>query len=254
MARILLERAKAEFDSTERIQYDPRLAAVDKSIKTSGESNSIKFERDRTSKNDKANEGSNNAKLVLDPANKTAIVQDLHERMGHAAENIMCRAIDHDPPLWKNKGLTSKEIRRTFRKRPCVWCALCKRNDEPPITTREKKVRFKDQQPDTHKEEEHTYTRGECVSADDNGPVSPAGMLGELYWLLFKDVVTGQAQQDTDNIWDILSRVQQYHEIFPKQEQDDKDIEDRFRKTIHISRGRKRIKQTGNSQSEFSPI
>jgi hypothetical protein len=107
--------------------------------------------------------------------------------MGYAAKNIMCRAIDHDPPLWKNTGLTSKEIRRAFRKRPCVWCALCKRNDEPPITKRENKVRFKDQNPKIDKEEEHTYTPGECISADDNGPVTPVSMIEEMYWILFKD-------------------------------------------------------------------
>jgi hypothetical protein len=172
MARVLLERAKQEFDSTERIRYDPRLAAANNSIKESGETNS--------------------AKLVINPANRTAMVQDLHERMGHASEGTMCQALDHDPPLWRNTGITSKEVRRAFRKRPCVWCALCKRNDEPPITTREKKVRFVDQQQDTNREEAHTYGEGECISADDNGPVTPAGMLGELYWLLFKDIATGK--------------------------------------------------------------
>jgi transposase InsO family protein len=53
-------------------------------------------------------------------------------------------------------------------------------------------VRFEDQQHNIHGEEKHIYVEGECISADDNGPVTPAGMLGELYWLLFKDKSTGK--------------------------------------------------------------
>jgi hypothetical protein len=70
--------------------------------------------------------------------------------------------------------------------RPCLWCALCKRNEEPPITSSEARVWFQDKNKDEmgydiHPEEKRQYRIGECDSVDDNEAVNSASMLGHTY-------------------------------------------------------------------------
>jgi hypothetical protein len=153
----LLQRAKDQFVSEELIQYDPAYAQVRSRAEPDARTYS--------------------AKLFINPENTTELVQYLQECMGHAAEGYMCAALDHDPPLWTHTNLTSKQVRRAFRKRPCLWCALCKRNEEPPITSSETREWSQDEHKgqeayDVHPEEKRRYNIGECVSVDDNGAVN----------------------------------------------------------------------------------
>jgi hypothetical protein len=58
-------------------------------------------------------------------------VMSLHARMGHASSQVMCHAIKSK--AWINCGLDPGDIISTFKKHPCLWCVLGKRNEAPPI-------------------------------------------------------------------------------------------------------------------------
>jgi hypothetical protein len=44
---------------------------------------------------------------------------------------------------------------------------------------------------DEHPTEKRLYKVDECVSVDDNGPVNPVSILGDIYRILFKKIRTG---------------------------------------------------------------
>ena len=54
-------------------------------------------------------------------------VMRLHKRMNHAPEYVMCAACKGPQPLWTNTYLDEKNIRRFFRKEPCLICVLAKK-------------------------------------------------------------------------------------------------------------------------------
>lgn len=101
----------------------------------------------------------------------------LHERMGHAATEVMCDACTGVGSTWSHSELTPSMIRKVMRKEPCVVCALAKRNKKPV--------------PDPSGERLEELKPGEIISADIVGKISPPTKNGDRYYFLFADVKTG---------------------------------------------------------------
>jgi hypothetical protein len=101
----------------------------------------------------------------------------LHERMGHAATEVMCDACTGVGSTWSHSELTPSIIRKVMRKEPCVVCVLAKRNKKPV--------------PDPSGERLEHLKPGEIISADIVGKINPPTKNGDCYYFLFADVKTG---------------------------------------------------------------
>ncbi len=80
--------------------------------------------------------------------------------MIHAPEDIMCYAVQGERPLWKNTYVTPKDIRRVFRRSPCLTCVLAKKRMEGMAQWKSrrkfKRLRTsKDRKPSTKEEMDH---------------------------------------------------------------------------------------------------
>jgi hypothetical protein len=117
-------------------------------------------------------------------------VMRLHERMGHPPQDIMCIAVSSETPTWQHTEIDVAVIQCTFGKQQCLWCILCKRNLEPPIS-KQTSLQVANKIPQADEQYTSKYQPGECLSFDDNGPVNPADYHDCHYWLLVKDVATG---------------------------------------------------------------
>ena len=103
-------------------------------------------------------------------------VMRLHERMGHAGIDSMCKAC-RPGGAWTHTGLKSSVILRVMRKEPCIICWLAKRNKSPiPLASGDRRD---DLQP------------GEILASDIVGRISPPTRKGHVYYFLFVDVKTG---------------------------------------------------------------
>ena len=127
----------------------------------------------------------------------------LHKRMGHASEDVMCMAVESrkGSPLWRNTGVTAKNIRSVFRWEPCLICVLAKRRKECTLKWKSVKMGKKRQKlrlsEDTENqliqkeiEEMTNYEPGELLSCDDVGPINPLSMDGHSRFFLFRDTRT----------------------------------------------------------------
>ena len=103
-------------------------------------------------------------------------VISLHERMGHASQEVMCFACEGQRPTWTHSGLTPKQIRKVMRSEPCLICNLAKRNKSAISDPSGDRA---DLQP------------GDIISADIVGPITPITREGYKYYFLFADVATG---------------------------------------------------------------
>lgn len=106
-------------------------------------------------------------------------VLDLHERMSHAPEDLMCAALSGSHSTWSNTDITPSDVRRVFRKEPCLACVLGKRNVESPH----------DHSHDS--EPRRQWLPGECISCDPVISISPVALDGEIGFFSFTDVSTG---------------------------------------------------------------
>ena len=100
---------------------------------------------------------------------KRKVIQ-LHERMGHAAPQVMSQALEYGS--WSGTDVTSDQVKEVFKDYSCIVCAMCKRNRQPippsitdPMTTK----------------------IGELISGDIVGPISSTNKAGHKYFYLFVD-------------------------------------------------------------------
>jgi hypothetical protein len=131
-------------------------------------------------------------------------VMELHGRMAHASEDIMCKAITSEQPAWKNINVTADQIREVFKREPCLHCIMCKRRKDGTERWIEKnKTRTKDlmwmdnsginQAEIEHKskalpEKDREWNVGECITVDNVGPINPGSIDGFKYFFIFKDI------------------------------------------------------------------
>ena len=134
----------------------------------------IKTQADTTLQEYFAQRAKTSSKLPLSGLRQRVI--QLHERMGHASMESMCKAITGSAPSWVNTYLTETQVRKVMRKDPCLVCILGKRNKQPtPLPS------------GSHRE----CTAGEVISADIVGKITPSARKGEQWIFLFADVATG---------------------------------------------------------------
>jgi len=117
-------------------------------------------------------------------------VLNLHERMLHATEDIMCLAVsDGAEGVWKNTGLTDVDIRKVFRHHTCLECVLAKRNADDALRYK-KKSGLSYTVKDASEYSERQWEAGECICVDDFGPINPSTKRGETRGYIFKDVAS----------------------------------------------------------------
>jgi Reverse transcriptase (RNA-dependent DNA polymerase) len=104
-------------------------------------------------------------------------VIDLHNRMGHAAQEVMCKAVDPSEGAWSHSDLTPSQIRRVMKQEPCLVCWLAKRNKSPI--------------PEASGDRRDTVLPGEILSSDIIGKINPPTRDGHCWFFLFADVATG---------------------------------------------------------------
>lgn len=142
--------------------------------------------------------------------------------MGHASEDVMVAAVK---TCWSNTEVTASDIRRVFYREPCLICVLAKRNKDSKnrwskanirrIRRRgsvipDKTVVMEDRKrpavvTDLHLSEDvdeseivnsienlpdidiDSWGIGECISADNIGPISPASINGSTALFMFRD-------------------------------------------------------------------
>ena len=139
------------------------------------------------------------ATLHTTPATMRGRVIDLHRRMGHAPEQIMCFAVDGPSPAWTNTGVTSDEIHKVFSKEPCLSCVMgkkkgagthkwtkSKRHSKTSISKGDSNPPFKGGKPMDNGN--RTWSVGECLSVDNVGPINPESHEGYQHYFLFKDM------------------------------------------------------------------
>ena len=143
--------------------------------------------------------------------------------MAHAPEDVMCAACRGDRPLWTNTKLTEKDIRRFFRKEPCLICVLAKKRKEGMhqwmVSHQQKKLRFSQPTEEAIKQEEEErkkYKPGQCISCD-NISINPVAMAGETSAFIFTDTSTSRIftfpcrTVDTATYLASLERVRLYY-------------------------------------------
>lgn len=147
---------------------------------------------------------SRSARLHSTPINARQRVLDLHSRMAHAPEDVMCLAVNNNNPAWINTGVTSEDIRRVFKSEPCLACVLAKRRADGPnawIKTRGAAAKGKSgdllnkandvqviNEPKPMDDGNRTWGIGECITVDNVGPISPESEDGYRNFFLFKDM------------------------------------------------------------------
>jgi hypothetical protein len=100
----------------------------------------------------------------------------LHERMGHAGLDAMCRACK-PKGAWSHTGLTAAEVGRVMRSNPCIVCWLAKRNKKPiPAPSGDRR---------------DSTSPGHIISSDIIGRISSPTKLGHTWFFLFVDVSNG---------------------------------------------------------------
>jgi hypothetical protein len=132
---------------------------------------------------------SRSARLRKIPLSTREKVIDLHQKMAHASEDTMCRAIGGVTPLWTNTDINVEDIGKVFSKEPCLPCVLCKRRADGTTRWKEtnrnrvgertwdldvdqtsKEVKYEGR-PD--RPQDRDWQPGECISVDNVGPVNP---------------------------------------------------------------------------------
>ena len=124
--------------------------------------------------------------------------------MCHAPEDIMCYAVQGSNPLWINTFVTPQDIRRVFRRSPCLTCVLAKRRKEGMRQWKRKRKRLRlrknsdvKRKPSTTEEmdnqDEHDaqkYKPGEVLSCDNVGPINPMAINGATQVFIWRDTAT----------------------------------------------------------------
>ena len=144
------------------------------------------------------------ARLHTAPVSTCEKVMELHGRMAHAPEDIMCKAICDSQPAWKNVGVTIDDIKKVFNKEPCIHCVMCKRRSDGTERWMERnKVRTNgmvwmdssgvNQRPIKYESKAaqdtaRNWNVGECLTVDNLGPISPTSIDGYKYFYIFKDI------------------------------------------------------------------
>ena len=129
---------------------------------------------------------------------------DLHCRMVHAPEDVMCKAIGGEKPAWVNTGVTVEDIRKIFTEEPCLPCVMCKRRADGPnrwVENNKKRIGQRTWHIDASNEgeevkyegrparpEDREWSTGQCITVDNVGPINPESIDGFQYFFLFKDV------------------------------------------------------------------
>ena len=159
--------------------------------------------------------------------------------MIHAPEDIMCYAVQGDRPLWKNTGVTAKEIRQVFRLSPCLTCVLAKKRKEgmaqwkprkkfkrlrkgkelsdEPSDTKDRKPSTKEEMDNQDEEDSKRYKPGELLSCDNVGPISPKSFEGYTQAFIWRDTCTKRmfSHSDSEASEDVylegLEQVRQYY-------------------------------------------
>eukprot|EP00597_Dinobryon_sp_UTEXLB2267_P007069 CAMPEP_0170082004 /NCGR_PEP_ID=MMETSP0019_2-20121128/17734_1 /TAXON_ID=98059 /ORGANISM="Dinobryon sp., Strain UTEXLB2267" /LENGTH=134 /DNA_ID=CAMNT_0010296725 /DNA_START=440 /DNA_END=841 /DNA_ORIENTATION=+ len=131
--------------------------------------------------------------------------------MGHASEDVMIAAVKS---VWVNTGVSVSDIRRVYYREPCLVCILAKRNKdskdrwsrrrygrkarkaiikvEPAIITH--LVVSDEYNTDVVVSDEiaadkgmEEWDVGECISADNIGPINPTSIDGSTGLFMFRD-------------------------------------------------------------------
>ena len=119
----------------------------------------------------------------------------LHERMGHAPEDIMCLAIDSPNPTWINSNVSSDQIKRVFAKEPCLACIIGKRNHDSGKHLYRLKHSNDDIDNNTSSTQSasiqlHQHSPGDCLSIDIVPSISPLSIDDDKGYFAITDVAT----------------------------------------------------------------
>ena len=146
---------------------------------------------------------SRSARLHSTPTTVRQRVLDLHCRMAHAPEDVMCLAVSSNNPAWVNTAVTSTDIRTVFKREPCLACVLAKRRaDGPNVWTKRRDAVVEGKpgdktndvqiinEPKPMEDGDRTWGIGECITVDNVGPISPESEDGYRNFFIFKDVAS----------------------------------------------------------------